>query len=365
MCAARSQTFDSLLDMRIAHPAITTPPFAGLALNQVSISMLGRCLSNCLLILLVVFSQLAFAQESQASKSRELLVKKSIANLDSDDIHVAAQAAIDLGYLQATEAVPAMLRVLQSSRLLSTTEHTIAQDTNSSSLWVTTDVRAGIITSLGLIGDPRAVPVLKSYLKKPLTNREVFTGNVAHALYQITGKSFEYKDYDGVQKVYVPSPIAEEEFRKRSRPDLKATEGLTASLEIAGHGHDVTGAYWLGDRPLVINLAITNQSKRVIEIDASADNFLLSSVAGERTNTPARLLPSPEAGAGIAVIKPGETLRLRWVVETLKESPLSRGWVGYVNIKCVYTNPRKSKRGAMWRGQQLISNTVERYYYRP
>lgn len=326
--------------------------------------MLGRYLSNVLLILLVAFSQLAFAQESQAPKSRELLVKESIANLDSDDIHVAAQAALDLGYLRATEAVPAMLRVLASSRLLSTTEH-MPKDKDGTSLWVATDVRAAIITSLGLIGDPRAVPVLKRYLKKPLTNREVFTGNVAHALYQITGKSFEYKNYEGVQKLYVPSPRTEEDFRKRSRPDLKATEGLTAALEIAGHGYDATGAYWLGDRPLVINLAITNQSKRVIEIDAAADNFLFSSVAGERTNTPARLLPSPEAGAEIAVIKPGETLRLRWVVETLKESPLSRGWVGYVYIKCVYTNPRKNKRGAMWRGEQLISNSVERYYYRP
>jgi PBS lyase HEAT-like repeat len=344
--------------------ARSTLRFDGLALNQMSISMRGSYLSNVLLILLVAFSQLAFAQESQAPKNRELLVKESIANLDSADIHVAAQAAIDLGYLRATEAVPAMLRVLRSSRLLSTTEH-MPKDKDGMSLWVTTDVRAAIITSLGLIGDPRAVPVLKRYLKKPLTNREVFTGNVAHVLYQITGKSFEYKSYEGEQKLYVPSPRAEEDFRKRSRPDLKPTEGLTASLEIAGHGYDATGAYWLGDRPLVINLAITNQSKRVIEIDASADNFLFSSVAGERTNTPARLLPSSEAGAEIAVIKPGETLRLRWVVETLKESPLSRGWVGYVYIKCVYTNPRKNKRGAMWRGEQLISNSVERYYYRP
>jgi hypothetical protein len=232
------------------------------------------------------------------------------------------------------------------------------------SLWVRTDVKAAIINSLGLIGDKRAVPVLKRYLKKPLRNSEVFTGNVAHALYQITGKSYEYKDYDGVKKLYVPSPITEEEFRKRFRTDLKATEGLTASLEI--EGHDPSGAYWVGDRPLVINLAITNQSKRVVEIDAAPDNFLFSSVAGsgERTTTPATLLPSPQPGAEIAVIEPGQELRLRWVVETLKESPLSRGWAGYVNIKCVYTNPRKNKRGAMWRGERLISNSVERYYYR-
>jgi hypothetical protein len=312
------------------------------------------------LILLLTFSQLALAQESQAPKSRELLVKEAIANLDSEDIHVAQQAAIDLGYLRATEAVPVMLRVLKSSRVLSIVEH-MPPDKYGMSLWVATDVRGAIITSLGLIGDPRAVPALKRYLKKPLTNRQVFTGNVAYALYQITGKSFEYLTFEGAQELFVPDPLLEEEFRKRSRPDLKPTAGLTASLEIAGHGSGATGAYWLGDRPLVINVAITNQSKRVIEFDASTDNFVFSS--GERSNTSARSLTSPEADAGIAEIKPGESLRLRWVVETLKESPLSRGWIGYVYIKCIYTNPRKNKRGAMWRGEQLISNSVERYYY--
>jgi PBS lyase HEAT-like repeat-containing protein len=327
--------------------------------------MFGKYLYNPLLVLLLTFSPLAFARSFQESKSRDVLVKESIANLDSDDIHVAAQAAINLGLLRATEGVPAMLRVLQSSRLLSSSEHIIAKDKNGRSEWVLTDVRAGIITALGLIGDKRAVPVLKKYLKKPLSNDVVFTGTVAHALYQLTGKSYEYKTFEGEQKLYVPSPQMEEEFRKRSRPDLKATDGLTASLDIEGHGHDVTGAYWLGDRALVINLAITNQSKRVIEIDASADNFLFSSVAGERRNTPASLLLSTEAGAKIAVIKPGETLRLRWVVEKLKESPLSRGWAGYVNIKCVYNNPQTNKSGVRWRGKQLISNTVERYYYPP
>lgn len=344
----------------IATPGQLT--FDGFALT-LSISMLEKYLYNFLLILLLSFSQLAFAQEPQEPKSRDVLVKESIANLDSNDIHVAAQAAIYLGMFQATEAVPVMLRVLQSSRLLSTSEHIMGKDKNSMSYWLRTDVRDAIINSLGQIGDKRAVPVLKKYLKKPLTNSEVFTGNVAHALYRITGKSYEYKNYEGEQKLYVPSPMMEEEVRKRFRPDLKATEGLTASLDIEGHGQDLTGAYWLGARPLVINLAITNQSKRVVEIDVSADNFLFSSVAGSRKTTPATLLHSPMPGAEMAVIKPGEKLRLSWVVETLKESPLSRGWVGYVNINCVYTNPRKNKRGAMWRGAQLISNSVERYYY--
>ena len=209
------------------------------------------------------------------------------------------------------------------------------------------------------------MPVLRKYLRKPLTNTKVFTGNVAHALYRITGRAYEYKDYDGKQKLYVPGPIVVEEVRKRLRPDLKAVAGLTASLEIAGHEHDLTGAYWLGSRPLIIDLAITNHTRRVIEIDAVADNFLFSSVSGsgERKDMPASLLSSPTPGAGMSIVKPGQKLRLRWVVETLKESPLSRGWLGYTNIRCVYTPSGKNKTGAMWRGNQLISNSVERYYY--
>jgi len=323
--------------------------------------MLEKYSYNFLLILLLAFLQPALAKEFQEPKSRDVLVKEAIANLDSNDIKVAAQAAIHLGMYSATEAVPKLLRVLQSSRLLQKTEHVIEGRLSS---WVSTDVRREIVTSLGLIGDKRAVTVLKKYLKRPLRNDDVFTGNVAHALYLITGKLYEYKDYDGVQKLYQPSPVTEEEFRKRARPDLRATAGLTASLEI--EGHDRSGAYWMGNNRLNINLAITNQSRRPIEIDASKDNFVFSSVAGngERTATPASLLPSPEpSGAGVAVIAPGQKLTLMWVVE-LKDSPLSRGWSeGYVNIKCVYTNPQKHKQGAMWRGEQLTSNSVERFYY--
>ncbi len=240
----------------------------------------------------------------------------------------------------------------------------MGKDKTSSSEWVLTDVKGEIITSLGIIGDERAVPVLKKYLQNPPKNSAVFfTTNVAHALYLITGKSYEYKNEDGKRRLYVPPPITEERVRKRMRPDLKATEGLTASLEI--EGHDPGGVSWVGDRPLVINLAITNQSKRVIEIDAAADNFLFSSVvaSGRRIDTPARVLPAPQPGAEIVAIEPGQRLRLRWVVGNLKESPLSRGWSGYVNIKCVYSNPRRNKRDMRWRGERLISNSVERDYF--
>ena len=154
-----------------------------------------------LLIPLLIFSESAFAQESQAPKSHDVLVKESIANLDSNDIHVAAQAAIYLGSFRATEGVPALLRMLQSSRVLSTVEH-MAKDKDGMSEWVLTDVKGEIINSLGLIGDERAVPVLKKYLKQPPKNSGVFTKNVAYALYQITGKSYKYKDRDGTTKLF-------------------------------------------------------------------------------------------------------------------------------------------------------------------
>ena len=325
--------------------------------------MLKKYAFSFLLILLLSLSQLASAQELPQARSQEVLVKESIANLDSDDIKVAAEAAILLGMYRATEAVPKMLQVLQSSRLLRKTEHVIAKDKRSLSSWVSIDVRADIVTSLGRIGDRRAVPVLEKYLKTPLSNDEVFTGNVAHALYLITGKSYEYKDYDGEHKLYEPAPVTEEEFRKRARPDLKPTAGLIAALEI--EGHDSGGVAWIGNRPVNISLVITNLSTRRIEIDASKDNFVFSSVAGdgERRATPAGLLPSPEPSrADQVVISPGEKLELRWVVK-LKDSPLSRGWIWYVNIKCVYINPHKHKQGVMWRGEQLVSNSVERYYF--
>ena len=325
--------------------------------------MLQKYSFSFLLILLLSLTPLAFAQEFQDAKSREVLVKKSIADLDSEDIKVATGAARCLGVYSATEAVPKMLQVLQSSRPLRKIEQFMGKGEPTVSFWVSIDVRATIVTSLGLIGDKRAVPVLEKYLKKPLSNDVVFTGNVAQALYQITGKSYEYKDYDGVQKLYEPGPLMEEEFRKRARPDLKATAGLIASLEI--DGNEPGGAVWVGNRPLKINLVITNQSSRRIEIDTSTENFVFSSVAGEgkRTDTSANLLPAPDSsGARLVVLPPGQKLELRWVVE-LKDSPLSRGWVGYVNIKCVYTNPQKHKQGVTWRGDQLVSNSVERYYF--
>src|ERR1044072_1369399 len=155
------------------------------------------------LILLLTCSQLAFAQNAQEPKSRETLIREWVANLESDDIHVAARAARELGYLRATESVPALLRVLQSSRHLSLSEHLMAKD-NSVSEWVLTDVRVEIVNAMGRIGAKRAVRVLKKYLKEPPKNSEVYPGAVAYALFQINGKSYKYRDRDGRVRLFQP-----------------------------------------------------------------------------------------------------------------------------------------------------------------
>lgn len=90
--------------------------------------MNGKHLYKFLLILLFAVSQFASAQEYQEPKSREVLIKDSIANLNSTNIPLAAQAARELGYLRANEGIPSLIRVLQSSRFLSLTEHIIAKD---------------------------------------------------------------------------------------------------------------------------------------------------------------------------------------------------------------------------------------------
>ena len=53
-----------------------------------------------LLILLLASSAVAFSQQFQEAKSRDLLVQEAIANLDSNDIKVAAQAAMHLGIVE-------------------------------------------------------------------------------------------------------------------------------------------------------------------------------------------------------------------------------------------------------------------------
>ena len=121
---------------------------------------------KCLVYSLALFTILAshqhvFAQGQEAEKSRDILVKELIRTLDSTDLHTANQAAYDLGHMRAKEAVPALLKVLRSSRFLSESRHILATDENHVSEWVLTDVRATIVNSLGEIGDRRAIRPLE------------------------------------------------------------------------------------------------------------------------------------------------------------------------------------------------------------
>jgi hypothetical protein len=61
------------------------------------------------------------------------------------------------------------------------------------------------------------VPDLERFLRHPPKGSAVFAGNVAHALFLITGRKYKYRDHDGAQKLYEPSPLTEEEARKRFR----------------------------------------------------------------------------------------------------------------------------------------------------
>ena len=320
-----------------------------------------RLLYSLSLLALIAFPQSMYAQKEQPSRGRDRKVQELIGKLESTELHIANQAAYDLGQMRAKEAVPALLRVLRSSRFLSESRHLIAAD--GSSEWVLTDVRATIVNSLGQIGDLRAVPILKKYLRKPpKTFKDVYAGTVAHALYMLTGKSYEYTDFDGKRKLYAPAPLTEEEVRMRLRPDLKPTWGLTSFLEIAPTGPD--GLSWIGSKPLELTLTLTNHSENEIKLDISQADFVFSSVvgSGERINVSASELPRMAPGEGGVVISPGGAVTLRWRIGVLKESPLSRSWVGYVPVKCIYINTGRNKAGGYWEGERLISNTVQYYY---
>lgn len=326
--------------------------------------MYVKCLLHSLALLaILVAHQPAFTQGQETEKGRYALVKELIRKLDSTDLHTANQAAYDLGQMRAKESVPALLKVLQSSRFLSESRHILATDKNRVSEWVLTDVKATIINSLGEIGDHRAIRPLEQLLDKSFKiSKGAYGPWVAHALYLITAKSYEYTDFDGRRKRYAPSPLTEEKIRMRLRPDLKPTKGLTSFLEIKPTGQG--GVSWAGSKPLELNLTITNHSKDVIKLDTSRGSFVFSCVvgSGERINVSAGELPRMSSGEGDVAIGPGGTATLRWRIDVLKESPLSRGWIGYVAVKCIYTNPSWNNVERYWTGERLISNTVQDYY---
>lgn len=164
------------------------------------------CMRKTTLSVLLFSLAIVSYGQAQEEKSREILIKESLTNIYSDNIHVAAQAARYFSIFEAREGVPAMLRVLQSRRFLSTSEHIMAKDKSGMNEWVFTSVKDDIVSALANIKDKRAVPVLKKFLKKqPKDGGAFFTKNVAWALYQITGKSYKYKDKGGKVKLYRPA----------------------------------------------------------------------------------------------------------------------------------------------------------------
>lgn len=299
---------------------------------------------------------------SASAQSRTALIEQAVARLASEDVRIVSQAATDLGNLKATEAVASLITLLQSSRHLSVTEHQGASASTGLRVWFTFDARAAIVTSLGLIGDTSAVPALKDYLETPPSRRTVGGAAIAQALYLLSGQSFEYQEADGTRNRFAPSPLDVETVRARFRPDLTPSAGLTASLDIQATAPD--GLYWLTDRHLVLTLTIVNHSSQRIEIDPSAERFFFSVVTGngERVVTPANRLPSPQVIEGTAAIPPQSRLILRWTVASLRDSPLSRDWAGNVYVRCEYVHVQAAGRGASWRGDRLISNSIQQLY---
>jgi hypothetical protein len=220
----------------------------------------------------------------------------------------------------------------------------------------------GAIAALAEIGDLRAVPVLERLLRNP-PEGNMFPGNLAHALYLLTGKSYEYKDIRGQTKLYVPVPITEEKWRARSRPDLKPVDGLTAGLQM--RGARATPDDWLGSKPLVLTVSITNHSQEAVEVDLSPERFVFFAVGGigERTNVPARDLPRPQPNGTIEVIQAGKIVGRTWTIEKLAQSSLSRSWTtSGVIIRCEYASPPNQTR-SRWRGTGLVSNSVSGFYF--
>jgi hypothetical protein len=160
-------------------------------------------------------------------------------------------------------------------------------------VWVVITPKAKIVDALGEIGDRRAIPLLERYLRAPPVGFD--PSHYASALFLITGVRYQYRDSQNKLTRYVPGEVAEEEFRRRSRPDLVPVEGLTAALEIGVTGRQAGwgGGTWVGSEPLIIQVSITNHSNRSRTVSLSADRFVFSSLnpAG-RTNTTAAELPA-------------------------------------------------------------------------
>ena len=229
--------------------------------------------------------------------------------------------------------------------------------------WGFSHPKTAAVLSLGEIGDLRAVPVLECLLRNPPKDFEVFPVNLAHSLYLLTGKSYQYEDNEGRRRPYLPLPLIEEKWRQRSRPDLKPVDGLTADLQIRGPGSPPEG--WLGSKSLVLVVSIANHSQQAVEVELSPERFAFSAVggSGERSTVAASDLPPPQPGDRIETIQVGKTVSRTWTIEKLAQSSLSRSWTtSGIIIRCQYQSPPNRPRNR-WRGTELVSNSVSRFYF--
>jgi hypothetical protein len=299
-----------------------------------------------------------WAQDTQVDRN----MKSALNELRSADPKVVSNAAAELGSRRATAAVPKLLEALQGPRRLVSSEHVSGSGVYK---WILIDGKKTIVRALGEIGDARAVPLLALYLRAPRAGLDLAPEEFARALFLITGIRYQYRDHQAKIVRYLPGEFDEEEARRRFRPDLVPTDGLTTALKINGTGPGMqasrdNGGSWLGSKPLIIQLSITNHSDRPMRINLSPDRFVFSSLdpRGLRTTTPATDIqgmqpPSSET----AVVPAGATIRVQWTIEKLAASTISRAWhSGYVNIKCAYRREGAGK-------QLVVSNSAERYYY--
>lgn len=309
---------------------------------------------SCAMVLIAVISTPGlYSQEPPPSASE---VEHALNDLRSTDLKVVSNAAVRLGQWNVKRAVPMLLEALQSPRSLVTSEHVT---TGGMRRWILIDPKPRIVEALGEIGDRRAIPLLERYLRAPPArlDPEYF----ASALFLITGVRYQYRNRQNKLTRYVPG---EEEFRRRSRPDLVPVEGLTAALEIGVSGRQAGGGEgsWAGTQPLIIQVSITNHSNRSRTINLSAERFVFSSLnpAGLRVNTPGTELPAMLLNRGTGMLSPGATLNIKWKLEKLATSALSHGWsTGNVNIKCVYRFHDVAGKPPV----QVVSNSVARYYF--
>jgi len=259
--------------------------------------------------------------------------------------------------------VPALISVLLDPADKRKPWHS-SPDTPGHLKWGSSDPKLAALKALIEIGDSRVVPVLERLLREPPKDYVISPASLSGALYLLTGKRYTYNDYRGLTKLYEPEPLIEEEWRERFRPDLKPVNGLTASLQIRAPQSPQSA--WLGSKSLVLTVSMTNHGRQAIEIDLAPESFVFSAVGGtgKRTNVSASDLPQVQPTGTIEIIQPGKTVSRTWTIEKLAQSSLSRTWTtSNITLRCEYRSPRRRSAIPRWRGEELLSNSVTRFYF--